>query len=194
MEALLPALAGLFAYPDDGYAERLALVERLAAYHEDAVAEPLAAYIAWARAAGRASLEERFTRTFDLDPTCTLEVGWHLYGEDYNRGAFMARLRDQFADHGIVETIELPDHLTNILPLVAALPVREAASLCDELVLPALAEMRDALIKQESPFAPLAIATIALLQGALGVAEIRAIQRPDKSVPMVFMGKGMRRG
>ena len=28
-------------------------------------------------------LQEMYTRTFDINAVCTLEVGWHIYGEDY---------------------------------------------------------------------------------------------------------------
>ena len=31
-------------------------------------------------------IEETFTRTFDVNPACALEVGWHLFGEEYARG------------------------------------------------------------------------------------------------------------
>ncbi len=41
------------------------------------------------------SCEELYTRTFDLNPVCALEIGWHLFGEDYERGAFLVRMRDQ---------------------------------------------------------------------------------------------------
>ena len=28
-------------------------------------------------------IQELYTRTFDINPVCTLEIGWHIYGEDY---------------------------------------------------------------------------------------------------------------
>ena len=48
-------------------------------------------------------LEELFTRTFDINPQCTLELGWQLYGEDYNRGAFLVRMRELMREKGVEE-------------------------------------------------------------------------------------------
>src|SRR3972149_5384978 len=83
-------------------------------------------------------LEESFTRTFDLNPVCCLEVGWQLYGEDYNRGSFMVEMRQRIRSHGITETLELPDHLSNLLPLLGRMEPQEAGPLCASFVLSAL--------------------------------------------------------
>jgi nitrate reductase assembly molybdenum cofactor insertion protein NarJ len=69
---------------------------------------------------GRRGLEELYTTTFDLNPVATLEVGWHLWGEQYERGRFLADLRALQASLGIDSGCELPDHLTVLLPTVAA--------------------------------------------------------------------------
>jgi nitrate reductase assembly molybdenum cofactor insertion protein NarJ len=67
-------------------------------------------------------MEELYTRTFDLNPVATLEVGWHLWGEQYERGRFLADLRELQAHLGIDCGCELPDHLTVLLPTIAAMP------------------------------------------------------------------------
>ena len=67
-------------------------------------------------------LEELYTTTFDLNPVATLEVGWHLWGEQYERGRFLADLRDLQSRLGIDSGTELPDHLTILLPTIAASP------------------------------------------------------------------------
>lgn len=63
-------------------------------------------------------LEELYTMTFDLNPVATLEVGWHLWGEQYERGRFLADLRELQAHLGIDSGTELPDHLTVLLPTI----------------------------------------------------------------------------
>lgn len=184
----------MFTYPDSGWRLKLAVCTDEAGEHGDTVYEPLRRFFDWAATVTDHGLEEAFTQTFDLSPTCTLEVGWHLYGEDYNRGAFMARLRDQFAEYDVPETIELPDHLTNVLPLLERMPHDEAASLCDELVLPSLSEMRRTLEQEGSPFEPLLASTLALLMERFDIAEARPIIKQDKSIPMTFLGKEISRG
>ena len=67
-------------------------------------------------------LEELYTTTFDLNPVATLEVGWHLWGEQYERGRFLADLRGLQEHLGIDSGSELPDHLTVLLPTIAADP------------------------------------------------------------------------
>ena len=97
-------------------------------------------------------LEELFTRTFDLNPVCCLEVGWQLYGEDYNRGSFMVKMRQQLRSLGIAESIELPDHLSNLLPLLARMDPTEAGQLCASQILPALRKMQQGLTGKENPY------------------------------------------
>src|SRR6266568_3182701 len=56
--------------------------------------------------------QELYVQTFEFNPACTLELGWHLFGENYERGEFLVRMREQLRRHGIAESNELPDHLT----------------------------------------------------------------------------------
>lgn len=194
MDSLLTQIARLYRYPDAGWRLQLAQCTDVAGDHGDDVYLPLRSFFDWASTVSDHGLEEAFTQTFDLNPKCTLEVGWHLYGEDYNRGAFMARLRDQFRDFGVDETIELPDHLTNVLPLLEALPVDDGASLSDQIVLPAMSAMKEALLKVDSPFQALLAATVAVIQEIFEIEQVRPIVKQDKSIPMTFMGKEIGRG
>lgn len=64
-------------------------------------------------------LQELYTTTFDLNPVATLEVGWHLWGEQYERGRFLAEMRERQDALGLDAGNELPDHLTVLLPMLA---------------------------------------------------------------------------
>jgi nitrate reductase assembly molybdenum cofactor insertion protein NarJ len=92
-----------------------------------------------------ASAQELYVQTFEFNPACTLEIGWHLFGENYERGEFLVRMRDQLRRHGIAESTELPDHLTHLLPLIGRMAYEEAAELAGQFVLPALAKIRASL-------------------------------------------------
>jgi nitrate reductase delta subunit len=98
-------------------------------------------------------LEELYTRTFDINPVCSLETGWHLFGEDYNRGAFLVRMRGSLRAHGIEEGAELPDHLESVLRLLDAMEESDATPLAREFILPALAKMRAPLAGTGNPYA-----------------------------------------
>jgi nitrate reductase assembly molybdenum cofactor insertion protein NarJ len=79
-------------------------------------------------------LEELYTRTFDLNPVATLEVGWHLWGEQYERGRFLADLRALQDRLGIDAGTELPDHLTVLLPTIAASQNEQLRETCAKAI------------------------------------------------------------
>lgn len=147
------ALAGtLVTYPDKDYAARAG---RFAA--AVAGSDPLAASDAGAFAHAVAALslteqQEQFTHTFDLNPVCALEVGWHLFGEDYKRGAFLVQMRQALAEQGISEGGELPDHLSSLLRLAGVLRGEDAHRLMANAVQPAVVKMLEPLEKSENPF------------------------------------------
>ena len=97
-------------------------------------------------------LEEAYTSTFDVDPTCALEVGWHLFGEEYDRGLMLVRIREELRKYDLSESCELPDHLTHVLPLIAAMPEDEAQRFVKSCVQPAVLQMRESLSKSDSPY------------------------------------------
>jgi nitrate reductase assembly molybdenum cofactor insertion protein NarJ len=81
-----------------------------------------------------------------------LETGWHLFGEDYNRGAFLVRMRGLLRRHGIEEGPELPDHLESVLRVLGAMGQEEASSIAREFILPAVARMRAPLAGTANPY------------------------------------------
>jgi nitrate reductase delta subunit len=96
--------------------------------------------------------EELYTRTFDINPVSSLEVGWHLYGEQYERGAFLVKMRDLLRKHGVAESAELPDHLTHVLRLLAAMPDGEAREFARTFVVPAVKKMLEGFKDASNPF------------------------------------------
>ena len=100
-------------------------------------------------------LQELFTRTFDLNPMCTLEIGWQLYGEDYQRGEFLVKMRQQLREYELRESGELPDHLSHALALLAHLEPDEAAEFAGSYLLPALDKMRTSWREDRNAFAAL---------------------------------------
>jgi len=97
------------------------------------------------------AMQELYVRTFEFNPACTLEIGWHLFGENYERGEFLVRMRQELRRHGIAESTELPDHLAHLLPLVARMEREEAARLAGEYLLPALGKIQ---LAQDNPYRP----------------------------------------
>lgn len=85
-----------------------------------------------------AEREELYIQTFDFSPAHALEVGWHLFGESYKRGAFLVKMRDALKVAEIDEGGQLPDHLTLLLRMLDTLSSEDAEALIAECILPAL--------------------------------------------------------
>ncbi len=165
-------LAGLLAYPDAQFARRLADCRTLLGDHP-AAAQPLAAFAAATQNLDQEQLEELFTRTFDFNPSCTLEIGWHLFGLDQRRSFLLVHLREELARHGIPESQELPDHLTHVLLLLDRMPAAEAARLARTCVAPALGKMLAGLAGKDKPYEN-------LLRSIAGLIEAATVNDPEE--------------
>ncbi len=141
--------AELLSYPRAGAPEGRPLVaavrecQALVAPHVPEAAALLEAFGDFVAEMPPGRLEELYTSTFDLDPTCHPYVGYHLLGESYKRSAFLVGLKERYRAHGFsVPTGELPDHLSILLRFLAVCddPVL-SSEIVHEALLPALARM-----------------------------------------------------
>jgi nitrate reductase molybdenum cofactor assembly chaperone len=144
----LLALADLLEYPGEDWPRRLELIgepgdEALAEFSRQTESLPLAA------------LQETYTLTFDLNPVASLEIGYHLFGENYKRGLFLAQLRETEAQYALDEQRQLPDYLPVLLRLLTRLDDLELREdLIAECLLPAIRKMKTALGSKENLYAP----------------------------------------
>ncbi len=119
-------LAKLLEYPDEALSDsvREAAAALTPAYavplHDGPVsATALARFAAEADLRGLTAMQEIYTSAFDFDERCTLYVGHHLLAATARRGAFMARLVEEYLQSGFTcPDHELPDHLAVMLRYV----------------------------------------------------------------------------
>lgn len=149
---LVEVWADLLRYPAEGGPERI--LRRIDEIRAAAPAlEPdLQPMFDYAGSEAETDLEEVFTRTFDSNAERALELGWHLHGENYARGAFMVRMRNLLREHGIEERGELPDHLSHVLPVLARAPEDLSAALARGVVSPALAKIAEGFADESNPY------------------------------------------
>ncbi|MFQ5810070.1 MAG: nitrate reductase molybdenum cofactor assembly chaperone [Armatimonadota bacterium] len=108
--------------------------------------------------------EERYTHTFELKPVCALDIGYHVFGEDCQRGAFLALLRERQERAGLTGEVELPDYLPVVLRWLALVEgTEEYRDMIQECVLPSLAKMDESLADTDNPYRDVLRAVAAVL-------------------------------
>lgn len=125
------ALARLVAYPEADIAQSLRLGVELHERSHPQTAEALNAFGEAAPIGDLVALRELHTRTFDVQPITSLDVGYTLFGEDYKRGAMLANLSREHSTVGNDCGLELADNLSNVLRL---LPIWQDPAVRDEFV------------------------------------------------------------
>ncbi len=142
----------------------------------------------WLNGAAHGRPEEWYSRLFDLNPDCTLNIGYHLFGEQYERGAFLAGLVGEHRKVGLEIPDDLPDYLPLILRLLARVQVLEdAQTLVSHALLPALSRMQADLAKSDAPWVPILRALPKVLE-----ATYETVSIPEELYPTrdkTFLGE-----
>lgn len=119
-------LAALFEYPQRDYPAQVQRACQLldgrypiAAARLTSFANALPSEGATFSAAALDEVQEIFTRSFDVQPITTLSVGYVMFGDDYKRGELLVNLNREHREAGVECGSELPDHLPNVLHLMA---------------------------------------------------------------------------
>lgn len=170
MPKVLSAFSRLLSYPDEHTTEAVELLYVVLQGELPDAAHRSAQFGSFCEQHELWEIEEAFTRTFDVNPACALEVGWHLFGEEYARGMFLVRMRQELRKYELPESVELPDHIAHVLAVVAAMPDEEAARFVRACVQPAVAKMNEALGQKdtETPYRHVIAALTALLEHRWG--------------------------
>lgn len=146
-------LSDLLAYPADAINERSARCVRLLTESDSPALPCLKKFSDYVESSGVDRLQELYTRTFEINPVTALEVGWHLYGERYERGEFLVKMRQMLRDLDLKESSELPDHLTQALKALGRLEKDDAELFAGRYVLPAIDKMISGFKGKESAYA-----------------------------------------
>jgi nitrate reductase molybdenum cofactor assembly chaperone len=110
-------------------------------------------------------LQEVYAGTFDVNPACCLYAAYHLHGDSYKRGAFMAGLNREYRERGFESGNDLPDHLPVMFRFLSQLDDPELASgLLVHAILPALAHIVRAFEVTDNVYAKLLQAVLHALK------------------------------
>lgn len=135
-------LAALFEYPDADYPQRVGEIKTFLDGRYAKAGAELDRFLAFLPAHDLMTMQELFTRSFDVQAVTTLDIGYVLFGDDYKRGEMLANLNREHNEAGVDCGTELADYLPNILRLMAALGDEELIhDLANEIIAPALRDM-----------------------------------------------------
>lgn len=157
-------LARLLDYPAAGFCEAVEeWVSQIRAECPEAgkVLEPFLAYCAEHTAE---EMEELYCITFDNSQTAALEIGWHVYGETYDRGNFLVAMREFLRTYEIPEKSELPDHLSLVLQVLSRCEMDKALALSSNVVKPAVRKILVSLSADQNPYEPVLDAVLHMIR------------------------------
>lgn len=145
----------------------------------------LGAFAAAAEAMAPGQLEELYTASFDMQPEMTLNTGFHLFGDDYLRSAFLAKLVEIYEQWGFERGVELPDHACLLLRFLAQAgedpeAVACAAELAEDCLAPALGRVAARLAAARHPYHDLIQAILTTLP-----APGLDLDRPAETLPVL---------
>lgn len=147
------ALADLLEYPGDDWVAKVELRRLSLKGQSPGISFAFAEFCRKTEGFTVAELQELYTRTFDLNPVCALEVGYHLFGENYKRGIFLANLRETETPFALGQERQLPDYLPVLLRLLGKLDDEELrGALITECLLPAIDKMLVTFGQSENPY------------------------------------------
>ncbi|MCP4784835.1 MAG: nitrate reductase molybdenum cofactor assembly chaperone [Fuerstiella sp.] len=168
----LRSLSRLLIYPDEQTVEAAELLYIILQGELPEAAEKMSRFGAYIEQHRLWQIEETYTSTFDVNPACALDIGWHLFGEEYARGQFLVRMREELKKYKLTESSELPDHITHVLAVIAAMPDDEARRFVTACVLPAVRKMMHAFEENDSPYGDVISCLALILHHVWGEGEL----------------------
>ena len=176
---LYDLFADLLAYPTpDLLHQTQACIDHLGPIHPEA-ATVIEKFSRAIKQRALEQIEELYTTTFDMQPVCYPYIGYHLFGESYKRGAFMAQLNEAYHAFGYSAEQELPDHLSVAFRFLGLDSANRQGDFCQALlhegIIPALEKMRQAFGESENPYASL-LTVLHLVLDPTGFAKYSPIK------------------
>ena len=174
--SLFDLFAALLEYPSAETTEQARdCLEQLKPTHHE-TAEALEKFVRRLDQQSLEKMRELYTITFDMQPVCYPYVGYHLFGESYKRGAFMAQLNEAYHAFGYSAEQELPDHLAVILRFLGLASTNRSGEFCQTLLnsglMPALEKMLKVFNNDsENPYA-----------GLLSALQLFLVPTPEKEL------------
>lgn len=134
--------AGLFRYPTGGFINTILDCQETLESGYPLAAAQLRPFTDHFLTLSQDKMEELFTKTFDVQPICYLDLGYVIFGEDYKRGTFLLHMQQEQKRIERDCSPELPDHLSEVLYLMTVHPDSDFVSeLAAKIMVPGIKKM-----------------------------------------------------
>lgn len=135
-------LADIFRYPEEDFLAKLEVCMKVLEQKYPDAARELKRFSDYVNGSTPDRREELYTKSFDVQPICYLDLGYVIFGEDYKRGAFLLHMQEEQRVAGNDCGTDLPDHLTNMLVLLSITEKQELMlELASSILIPGLKKM-----------------------------------------------------
>ena len=114
----------LLQFPDEAYFKTLpalhSVVEKM---NRDLYRASIVVFLKDIEAYDALQVQEQYTALFDMSPSTTLNMTYHLWGDSEKRARLLTSLQQEYASADLEKsTSELPDYLPLILEYMAIVP------------------------------------------------------------------------
>lgn len=135
-------LGELFRYPEKSVNSKLLDLKNIIAVDYPECLDLISAFIDHQNNKSLDEQREYYIKTFDVQASCYLDIGYLLFGEDYKRGEFLVNLSNEHKKAENNCGSELADHLPNLLNLIDKTQDKIfVEELAYRLMIPAIKEM-----------------------------------------------------
>lgn len=111
-------LANLFRYPEEDFILQLKENQDFLDEYYPEAGKELQPFSEFLNNSSLDETRELFTKTFDVQPICYLDLGYVMFGEDYKRGAFLLNMQEEQLKINNDCGTDLPDNICNVLTLM----------------------------------------------------------------------------
>lgn len=127
----LKLLSFLLQYPDADYLFQVKEIEGLlAGMVQNEQNKSFVDFINYIKTQVPIRLQESYTAVFDMNPATTLNLTYHMFGDNEKRAGMLSRLQQVYLDAGYeCTTGELPDYLPLMLEFLSVCPEANGAAL-----------------------------------------------------------------
>ncbi len=109
--------ADLLRYPSKDYPKQVEACQKMLDEKYPEVAMEMKRFTEYVNTHNEDQWQELFTKSFDVQPICYLDLGYVIFGEDYKRGAFLLHMQEEQLKAKNDCGTDLSDNICNMLTL-----------------------------------------------------------------------------